>query len=288
MDWFAVAQLVAERAGVPALLLNARGQALLVTPAAEKALGWRASNPTDDWIAQYVPPQAAPMARWLLAKALAGALRRLEVEVVTRSGTATALFEAQPLRADADGGVLLVLEGLTPTCPSEQVSDYDYEVHDISSGGFNLGTLWKPGCEARHGQGRCFEVLHARATPCEGCPLLLPSAAGGVKARAQSPRDYLLTTSIAIGGDSARVSVRHLPMASLSAMMQARLDELSVRACLSARERSIFGHLMDGLAVAEIAEALAIKPRTVKFHQANVLHKLGAESRTQLLRLVSG
>jgi len=36
----------------------------------------------------------------------------------------------------------------------------------------------------------------------------------------------------------------------------------------------------------EIALVLAIKPRTVKFHQANLLAKLGAESRLDLFRLI--
>jgi DNA-binding CsgD family transcriptional regulator len=43
---------------------------------------------------------------------------------------------------------------------------------------------------------------------------------------------------------------------------------------------------MDGCGVDEIAGALEISPRTVKFHQANVLQKLGADSRADLMRLV--
>jgi len=39
-------------------------------------------------------------------------------------------------------------------------------------------------------------------------------------------------------------------------------------------------------AVADIAQQLGIAPRTVKFHQANVLQKLGADSRVDLLRVL--
>jgi DNA-binding CsgD family transcriptional regulator len=35
-----------------------------------------------------------------------------------------------------------------------------------------------------------------------------------------------------------------------------------------------------------MAVLLQITPRTVKFHQANILEKLGVESRSDLLRLV--
>jgi DNA-binding NarL/FixJ family response regulator len=44
--------------------------------------------------------------------------------------------------------------------------------------------------------------------------------------------------------------------------------------------------MIDGTSMEDIASELAISPRTVKFHQANVLQKLGADSRSDLLRLV--
>lgn len=223
---------------------------------------------------------------------MSGALRKLEVEVATRDGTAVALFDTRPIGNSGESAVLLVLEHLAPREPQEATADYDYdydyEVRDIKSGGFRLARLRKASVEVASKRGRCHEVLHGRSTPCEGCPLLQRTAASGesVMAYTSSPHDYVLTTSTPLGDDGARVSVRRLSLASFSAMVQARLDELAARARLSARERSIFGFLMDGRAVDEIATELDIKPRTVKFHQANVLQKLGADSRTDLMRLV--
>jgi DNA-binding CsgD family transcriptional regulator len=43
--------------------------------------------------------------------------------------------------------------------------------------------------------------------------------------------------------------------------------------------------LLLGRSLGEIATALQITPRTAKFHQANLLEKLGADSRFDLLRL---
>jgi DNA-binding NarL/FixJ family response regulator len=96
----------------------------------------------------------------------------------------------------------------------------------------------------------------------------------------------VVTSVIQQGDDTARVSVRSLTMTSLAAVLQAKLDDLAARARLSKRERAVFGRLMDGCGVDEIAGALEISPRTVKFHQANVLQKLGADSRADLMRLV--
>jgi DNA-binding CsgD family transcriptional regulator len=223
-----------------------------------------------------------------LEKAFSGALRKLEIPVRTASGAAIAHFDARPLGRDDARGLLLVLERLAPIAREETTSEYDYEVSGIQTGRMRLSKLWRPGFEGKPGGGSCFESLHGRSTPCEQCPLLRSQAdhRPRVVVRAQPPHDYILTSATRLGEDEARVSVRSLTKVTLGAVLQARLDELAERARLSKRERSVFGHLMDGRGVEEIASALEISPRTVKFHQANVLQKLGADSRTDLMRLV--
>ena len=288
MDWSAVASLVAERAALPAVLLSESGELLLVAAAAEQVLGWRAGSAGGE-LSRYIPPEDVSAALSLLQKARAGALRRLELDVLTPSGRARAQFDTYTLGGEGESALLLVLVRLgTPLAPVEQFADYDYEVREVTAGGFRLTRVYEPGLAVAETGGRCHEVLHGRATPCEGCPALRSVAGMRETAKAQtgSAHAYLLTTATPLGDDAARVSVRRLSMASLSAMLQARLDELASRARLSARERAIFGYLMDGRAVDEIASELDIKPRTVKFHQANVLQKLGADSRSDLMRLV--
>lgn len=44
--------------------------------------------------------------------------------------------------------------------------------------------------------------------------------------------------------------------------------------------------LLLGRSLDEIAVSLGISARTVKFHQQNILNKLGADSRVDLIRLV--
>ncbi len=290
MDWSAVAALVAECADLPVVLVSEGGELLLVAPAAERALGWAPGSAGSD-LARYIPPHAAAGVRSLLDRARSGALRALEIEVLTPRGSARARFETRSIGSQGESALLLVLERLTPGAPADALDydyDYDYEVRDIATGGFRLTRVWKPGLAVSVASGTCYEVFHGRAAPCEGCPAVSGAAAMGesAKAQARSPHDYLVTTATPLGQDVAHVSVRRLSMATLSAMLQARLDELAARARLSARERSIFGYLMDGRAVDEIATELDIKPRTVKFHQANVLQKLGADSRRDLMRLV--
>ena len=53
---------------------------------------------------------------------------------------------------------------------------------------------------------------------------------------------------------------------------------------LSEREREVLGLIVEGLTNKEIGRALALSPRTVETHRANLFAKLGAESLAQLLR----
>lgn len=288
MDWSAVALLLAERADLPAVLVAVTGEVLLVAGAAERALGWSYDSVGCDWIARYVLPESASAARWLFHKALSGATRRLDLEIVTGNGPAYATFEAFVVGSQQGRGVLLILQNLAPRPLLSRSHDYDYEVHEDTTGVLTLGRLWGVGSELEPGKGTCHQVLHGRATPCEPCPL---RTGGGLPRSVVSLRskiDYEVTTAARCEADSARirVSVRRFPLETLSALLQAKLDTLSARAALSLREQDVFRRLVAGRTLDEIAEELAISPRTVKFHQANLLQKLGADSRNDLMRLI--
>ncbi len=287
MDWSAVALLIAEHAGLPAVLLGAGGELLLIAPAAERALGWRLERAGERSIDGFVPPESLSSARLALDRALTGSLRKLELRVVTAQGTALARFSSSVVGREENRGVLLLLEHLAPLASVRPSSDYDYEVAGVTRREYRLTRVWQPGLEGPAKEGKCHAVLHGRSHPCENCPLSRSETqAPQVSVGREPPHDYLVTTATLQADDTALVAVRRVSSASLSAVMQARLGELAERAQLSKRERSVFVQLMEGRAVDEIASELAISPRTVKFHQANVLQKLGADSRTDLIRLV--
>ena len=71
----------------------------------------------------------------------------------------------------------------------------------------------------------------------------------------------------------------------LETLLRQRCDQLADDANLSEREREILNLLLLGRNHEEIGIALGISPRTSKFHQGNVLKKLGADSRLDLVRL---
>ena len=67
----------------------------------------------------------------------------------------------------------------------------------------------------------------------------------------------------------------------LDPRVAARVVALSTAPRLSPREREVLRHVAAGRSNKEIAAALAIAERTVKFHVTAILNKLGAENRAQ-------
>jgi len=57
---------------------------------------------------------------------------------------------------------------------------------------------------------------------------------------------------------------------------------------LSARERETLGEIARGASSKEAARTLGISPRTIEFHRANLMRKLGARNLAELLAIVHG
>jgi DNA-binding CsgD family transcriptional regulator len=72
----------------------------------------------------------------------------------------------------------------------------------------------------------------------------------------------------------------------LSVILERRLAQLARSAALSPREQEVLQLLLLGRNAAEIGIVLEITPRTARFHQHNVLEKIGAESRLDIVRLL--
>jgi len=73
---------------------------------------------------------------------------------------------------------------------------------------------------------------------------------------------------------------------NLSAMISQRIGDLARSTGLSPREQEVLHLLVLGRSTTEIGVALHITARTARFHQSNVLDKIGAESRLDVVRLL--
>lgn len=82
-----------------------------------------------------------------------------------------------------------------------------------------------------------------------------------------------------------RIRDRYLAL-GLAVQPPDRLAELVEASGLTNREREVLELIVLGRSHGDIAQVLGISERTSKFHQGNLLAKLGAESRLDLMRLL--
>ena len=99
-----------------------------------------------------------------------------------------------------------------------------------------------------------------------------------------SPQEALISAirEIAGGGTVLSPTVASAVIQNLATMSGGRQRQTWE---LTVREIEILEILYQGLRNAEIAERLAISPRTVEAHVGNIISKLGAQSRTEAVRI---
>jgi DNA-binding NarL/FixJ family response regulator len=97
---------------------------------------------------------------------------------------------------------------------------------------------------------------------------------------------FRIVTARTLDERAVLVTIRYVDAALLPELVDAKAARIAGVGALSERERQVLTLLLRGHGVEDVASMLEIAPRTVKFHQSNVLQKLGADSRIDLLRVV--
>lgn len=297
MDWVSLAYLLAERSDKPLVLLDKSARVQMFSGAMERTLGWRRYEVEGRcWVEACVPPETTEVARKWLADALRGALRNYECEVVTPDGQRVLLsLEMSLIGRGREQGLLLTVQSVASspsTLDTTPCPDLNYE---ILTGARDFGTLQKISCVGAQGkQGlepprRCFEALHGRKEPCPDCPASNTSVEAWPRIsvrRKEKAEGFEVVIAEAVDPMVVRVNVRSISEKMLTVIHEAKIKELALRAKLSDRERAVLRYLVMGRSLEDIGKILDVAVRTVKFHQANVLEKLGADSRMDLVRLV--
>ena len=57
---------------------------------------------------------------------------------------------------------------------------------------------------------------------------------------------------------------------------------------MTSRERIVLAQIVRGASSKEAARWLDVSPRTIEFHRANIMQKLGAKNAADLVRMVLG
>lgn len=144
--------------------------------------------------------------------------------------------------------------------------------------GASFGELRRVDGRAQRAKRKCWEKFHGLPMACASCPLLR-----GANVAACGSRLVVVLRRDRTSAELASLTVD----AELAGAVQSLwLQQLKRARRISSQEASVLDGLMLGRTHADIAEMLGISARTVRFHQDNVLAKLGAESRLDLLRVL--
>lgn len=134
---------------------------------------------------------------------------------------------------------------------------------------------------------RCWEFLEGADEPCAGCPWFSGRRPRGAKiGLLEDGEKAYRIVRVERRGRRLGVELRCLDNGILSDLIRLKFRRLAARAALSAQQRRVLEMICLGRQTREIAASLGISPRTVKYHGAILLRKLGAKTRLAILRLL--
>ncbi|MBX3232617.1 MAG: PAS domain S-box protein [Labilithrix sp.] len=294
MSWQAVALHFANQ-GQACALLDRDGYVRMFSTSFETLLGWQREDIEGrHWSEAIAPTAHAVVARSRIERALSGTLRSFDCEASTPQNARFVLkLQAALVGRNDEQGLLLTvssaepLEAHTLACEDE----VDYEIASSVSDFGRLISLTTPrGPRLKVLPERCYAAIHGHGTPCNDCPALQHEATRWPRTAARwigGPENIYEVVTAEAQDDRIRVRLRRISERTLNAIHESKLRSLADAAHLSERERAVLTYLLMGRSLADIATILGISIRTVKFHQANVLEKLGADSRADLVRLIT-
>jgi PAS domain S-box-containing protein len=285
-DWHSVAVQLADRA-LPTALVDGQQTIHLFSTAFESLVGWEREDVVGRRWTDVFRPSVADFFERRLKRVLVRSSKEFDTDIWTKEGRHLTLkIDATPLGAsDAGRAVVLTVRSATPREAAPRRSEIEYE---ISASLIDFGKLIRsPLPVLGEESSRCYTALHQRTSPCPDCPIL---TVAGDWPRTQIRRiadGYEVVTAGPNPMGTISIHRHRLSDAAIVAIREAKIANLAENAGLSDRERDVLKYLLLGRSIADIASLLQITPRTVKFHQANVLEKLGADSRADLIRLVT-
>jgi len=291
-----VSALLADRTLAPTTLLDRTGRIVLCNRTMEDLLGRsRLELSGRDWVEELAPPDQREVARVRLAEALRGTIKRCECPV-RLAGEAEAILTLDVERVGHAGHETLLASVVRVHRPTNKI-DHQGIVelrYQISTDAHDFGRIRRvqsadAPIDTSHLVGeRCFKAIHRRDSPCVDCPALAPGGGGRKTAVVISGWDdapFAVVTADPSRDGTRQMTAQFVGPSVTTGLMRARVQSLAEAGGLSVREREVLNLLLLGRTYREIGRALDIGERTVKYHQGNILEKLGADSRLDLVRL---
>jgi PAS domain S-box-containing protein len=279
------------------ILLDRSGRIRMFNLAMEQLLGWtRYEVDGKLWTRTCTPSNHQDEAKHWISEALRGALHGYDAHALANTGAelSVRLEFALVGRGPHQGLLATVTEwrALERNDPSTS-ADLDYQIAAAPTS-FALARLAinsDPVPMLRE-DALCYTVIHGRQQPCEDCPVLRDESEPWPREVVRTIQSvdtvtaFQIVTAERISSALVRIRSHVVTPNVLTAIQSAKVERLAERAELSAREREVLRYLLLGRSTEDMSSLIGIAERTVKYHQANVLQKLGAESRADLMRLL--
>ncbi|WP_428269493.1 LuxR C-terminal-related transcriptional regulator [Haliangium sp.] len=293
--WNAVAEYLIERFEEPIVVFDRNGVVLSMNSALERLLGWPRSDVLRRSWAEICPPgEDGRQAMARIVGGIDGISRRLELPARKADGDIlTLVVNITHLEAGNERATMASVIAARPraavTQPGVECSQY-YEISGTPGKRGTLSFVWEAGeTEASQVGKLCYQAFYGRNEPCVQCPAFEEGKVGDVRhgvVRFGDEGDRFGMVRAEFAEHSVRVNLRRISRDEVSSLVRARVDLLAKEGGLSSREHSVLELLIAGKSADDIGAALGISPRTAKFHQTNILQKLGVDSRLELFRLV--
>lgn len=295
VDWSAAVSLLLERSAQPTLILDQQGTIVFLNSPVERILEAGRDQLINYPLEKRLP--AGERERWQarFSEAIRGALPRSKLTLSTLRGCMLDLSVEFSLvgRGDSLGLIIAITEWAVSKAkelPPSTGEEFHYEVSAQPQERGVLKRIWGSSKEPFRSSGKpCYQELYQETQPCRGCPLFSNVAQAPpqplIVPVAQKRLYRLVHWQTSTEQTSTMLfSVRQLEEVVVSRLLQTKLHQIGEHANLSIREQQVFEQLVIGRSIDAISTLIGISARTVKHHQANILKKLGVESRLDLMR----
>jgi PAS domain S-box-containing protein len=294
MDWEPIVSHIASRQ--PALVVDGVRRVRFANGPMEELLGWNADELTArGWLATCVPQRDRSSVRQLVADAMSGSATEGEVPLVTRGGRRVTMRASMSVEGHGRSRALILFARDVGEATAQAPASCDYSCV-VSRGPGRQGRVvalafLDPARDTSPWLGQPFEALFEATGSAAAVAAVAEVIAGNTEHSdqvllAEADDTFRVVTARVVDREAVRIVVRCLDARVLPDLVDAKMTRVAEAHGLSERERQVLQLLLRGRGAEDIATMLEIAPRTVKFHQANVLQKLGADSRLDLLRVV--
>jgi len=283
--WFSLAAHSLDACDRPVAVIDGKGSIVLVNRAVESLFG-RAREELigSSWISALVTPQDGARTHRIEQELLAGDRTSAVLETsargarvmieITRVPASILLFTIEVRHLSTQDHELPPEGNLVEEIELHLGAGRRFEIASAAGGSPLAGKM-------------CYAELFGRDTPCPQCPA---SGMGEDEHErvtvVRANGSYHVLRASRTDRETAIVKRQVIEEDLCRQLVAARFDALADQAGLSRQERNVLELIVLGRSHGDIAEVLAITERTVRFHQGNLLAKLGAESRADLLRLL--